>query len=243
MTHPSIEIAIEYLEARGTKIPVEIILQLRQFGYPATVEGKKMVADLLKKEMKQAGTYQGVRQEVWAAVYDAVYNYLSSTEYRPTEFMPMATAVSKAYIETSEIAYEDGGGTLPLDEDTLAYAKGELDAQLGYIDSLFQTLKGLRKEGDFDAINEAFKRADGYSNSLDMFYNSIKTMAAGNKMLTFSGTDGRESCDDCKRYKNQRHRASWWVSHNAVPPSRDFACGGYHCDHVLVDDDGQEFTI
>jgi hypothetical protein len=225
INHLSLVKAVLYLKYRGVSIPQEL-------------------KDILpSRAIKQAISYQPIRQEMWAAVYDTVYDFLSGNGQAGNYANTLATAVSKAYIDTGDIAYEDGGGTLPLDEDTLAYATGELNAQLGYVDSLFQTLKSLRKEGDFDAIDEAFKRADGYSNSLDMFYNSIKTMAAGNKMLTFTGTDGRESCDDCKRYKNQRHRASWWVSHNAVPPSRDFACGGYHCDHVLVDDDGQEFTI
>jgi len=175
MTHPSIDAAIEYLEARGTRIPVTVIQQLQRLGYTANERDKKNIAEMIKshkihsKEMKQAISYQPIRDEMWAAVYDAVYNYLTSTEYRPTEREPMATAISKAYIETADIAYVDGGGTVPLDEDTLAYARLELGLQLAYVDSLFETLKQLRKEGDFDAINEAFARANRYTNSLDAF--------------------------------------------------------------------------
>ncbi len=53
-----------------------------------------------------------------------------------------------------------------------------------------------------------------------------------------AGDDGAESCADCSKYKDKRHKASWWISHNAVPPNRDFECGGYNCEHYLIDDDG-----
>lgn len=247
MNNDAINIAIKYLKDRGVKIPADVlgIVPLSIL----TSDDKKQIADsiknktILSRAYKQATSYEPIRQEMWAAVYDAVDGFLSSNGQVRTYKDVLVTAISKAYIETADIAFVDGGGSLPLDEDTASFARSLLDAQLGYVDSLFETLKQLRKEEDVDAIHEAFSRANGYANSLDAFYNSIKTMGAGNKMLTFTGDDGKESCSDCQKYKGQRHRASWWVSHDAVPPNRNFECGGYNCEHLLVDDNGQEFTI
>ena len=249
MTYPAINAAIEYLKSRGTKIPIDILMIAKSNSMELSNENKIELVNHIKagkinsREYKQVGEYSSIRNELWIAIYDNVYNYLSSTQYVVSFNNVVGVAIGKAYIEAAELGYQDGGGTLPLDEDTLAWAQAETSAQLAYIDSLFSTLKQLRREGDFDAVHEAFEHADGYCNSLDALYNGAKVAGAGNKMLTFEGSDGRESCADCQRYKGQRHRASWWQSHNAVPPSRGFECKGYHCDHRLFDDDGNEFTI
>jgi len=192
---------------------------------------------------KDAGDYATIRTQMYEAVYGAVSDFLNSNAQTGTYSRLMSAAVSQAYINAADTAYVDGGAELPLDMDTASWARAELNAQFGFIDSLFQTLKALRKEGDFDADAEGTARAEGYAQSLDMLYSGVKMRAAGNVMLTFAGEDGAESCKDCQRYKGQRHRASWWVAHGAIPPSRDFECKGYNCFHRLVDDDGNEFTI
>ena len=239
MTHPAITTAVDYLRRRGHPIPPEVSIHL----HPAdlTSAEKAAIAEL-KKATKQAG-YAAARADLWATVYDAVTVYLNSPSPTTNFVSVVVAAVAQAYLETADIAYVDGGGSLPLDADTAAWVKAEMDAQFAYVDSMFQTLKELRKEGDFDAIHEGFRRADGYANSLDILFNNVKTMAAGNKMLTFGGSDGKESCSDCKRYKGKRHRASWWVSHDAVPPNRGFECHGYRCEHRLYDDQGNEWSV
>lgn len=224
----------------------DTIKWLNEHGYtiPVSLRVKSIRLKLIpSKEIKAADSYGAIRDTLWIDVYDSVYDYLNGDMTIASAKNKMTLAISEAYISSADIAYQDGGGTLPLDEDTASFANGELQAQLGYVDSLFTALKGLKKEGDYNANSEAADRADGYSKAMDALYNSVKTMAAGNKMLTFDGDDGKESCTDCKKYKGQRHRASWWISHDAVPPNRSFECGGYHCDHRLYDDDGEEFTI
>jgi hypothetical protein len=236
-----IQNTVNWLKNRGVDLPSDILLLVKD-DIDLTNDDKEKIYQELKS-VKQIGGYQGVRNEFWAAVYDAVSGYLTSTVYIPTYKDPLIAAISKAYLNAANIGYEEGGGTLPLDEDTALWVRSELDAQFGFIDSLFLRLKELRKEDDVDFIGEAFSRADGYANSLDMLYNGAKLAGAGNKMLTFDGDDGKESCKDCRRYKGQRHRASWWKSHGAIPPNRDFECHGYNCQHVLVDDDGKVFTL
>lgn len=196
-----------------------------------------------KLALKAVGDYSSIRDRLYDAVYNAVEGFLTSNAQAGTYSRPMTTALAQAYIDAGDAAYQDGGGSLPLDDETAAWARAELDAQFGFADSLFETLRALRREGDFDAIAEATARAEGYSNGLDALYNGVLLRASGNKMLTFAGDDGKESCEDCAKYKGQRHRASWWVAHEAVPPSRAFACGGYNCAHMLVDDQGNEVTI
>ena len=225
----AVKTTLDYCRQNNIRLPEDITRDARQLG--------------LIPSARKAADYSSIRDRLYLAIFDAVDGFLSSNAHAGTYSRVMAVAVSQAYLETAEIAYVEGGGSLPLDDDTAAWVRGELDAQLGFVDSLFETLKALRKEGDFEAENEAVRRADGYCNSLDAFFNGVKLSGAGNIMLTFDGDDGKESCTDCQRYKGQRHRASWWIAHDAVPPSRSFECGGYHCDHFLRDDDGNEFTI
>lgn len=210
--------------------------------YPISNEDAKTIGASMKAV---SGDYYPVRQEFWGAVYDAVWGYLTSKSHVATYREPMATALAKAYIETADIAYVDGGGSLPLDEDTLSYAKSEMNAQLGYVDSLFETLKQLRKEGDYDAISVAFEKANLWSSALDGFYNAIKMMGAGNKMLTWILGNTEKHCKDCANLDGQRHRAKWYISRGYTPrrPGSNTECGGYRCDCSLTDDDGQEFTI
>lgn len=225
----TITAAFQYLDGAGVPIPTDLYVTARLKG--------------IQVGAKAIGDYSSIRDRLYDAVYNAVSGFLGSSSQTGTYSRPMSTALSAAYIDAADAGYQDGGGSLPLDDDTAAWARAELDAQFGFVDSLFETLKALRKEGDFDAETEAMARAEGYCQSLDMLYSGAKLRAAGNTMLTFAGEDGAESCKDCSRYKGQRHRASWWVAHGAIPPSRDFECKGYNCLHMLVDDEGNEFTI
>lgn len=219
-------------------------LSAHNYSIPVSLRAKSIRLKLIpSREMKASDNYGSIRDGLWIAIYDSIYDYLNGDMTIASARNKMTLALSEAYISSADIAYQDGGGTLPLDEDTAAYANGELQAQLGFADSLFATLKGLKKEGDYNANNEASDHADGYTKSLDALYNGVKVNAAGNTMLTFTGNDGKESCKDCSQYKGQRHKASWWISHNAVPPNRNFICGGWNCEHFLVDDNGKEFTI
>lgn len=227
MTIPVINYSLKYLLNRH---------------YPISPDEAKVIGRSLKQV---AGNYASTRGDLWAAVYDAVYGFLTGKQQVNTFKSPMSTAVAQAYIETSDIAYVDGGGELPMDEDSLSQSKAELDAQLGYVDNLFSTLKALRKEGDFDPITEAFAAANRWTLALDGFFNSVKFMGAGNKMLTWNLGNTERHCDTCLSLNGQRHRASWYIGRNYIPkkPGSNTDCGGYHCDCSITDDNGVEFTI
>lgn len=189
------------------------------------------------------GEYSAIRGDMWSKIYDAAFNYLSAGKTITDFKSPAKQAVATAYVTTGDLAWLDGGGKLPLDEDAASLVAASQNAELGYIESTAERLRLLKKDGEFEATGEAFKIADAYSATLDALYANIKVMAAGSKMLTFTGSDGDHSCGDCQKYQGKRHKASWWVSHDAIPPNRNFECGGWRCEHVLVDDEGNLFTI
>lgn len=201
------------------------------------------------KATKALTDYSSIRDRFWDAVYNAVEGFLTSNQQPGTASRTMATALSQAYIEGGDVAYQDGGGDLPLDPDTAAWARGEIDAQFGFVDSMFQTLKSLRKEGEFDAGDEAQARAVSWTYALDGFYNAVKMRAAGNKMLTWNLGNTEKHCHvgtyNCASLAGQRHRASWFVARGLTPrkPGSNTTCGGYNCDCYYTDDNGNEFTI
>ena len=227
MTLRPIKDAINYLKGRGFKVPSSVLILVH------------------RRELKQMGDYSSIRDELWTVIFDAIEGYLSGSGYITGPKARVATAISKAYIDTMDVAYEDGGGSLPIDSDTASWARGELQAQLGYVDSLFETLKALRKEGDYDTTDEAESHADKYSSALDGFYNGVKLLGAGNVMLTWNIGSAEKHCKDCLKLDGQRHKASWWSSRGYTPrrPGSNTECGGYNCDCSLSDDNGEEFTI
>ena len=217
-------------------------MQIIQAAILAVPEVVIHLSDETKAAIKAAG-YSGIRTVMSGEIFGAVFGYLETGGAVASFRERMALAVSRAYIETADVAYQEAGAELPLDADTAAWARGQLDAQLGFVDELFEDLKETRKQGGFDAGAIAKARADGYASGLDQFWSEAKTRGAENKMLTFVGDDGKESCKDCKRMKGQRHRASWWTKHDMVPGSSSYECGGWNCEHYLEDDQGNRFTI
>lgn len=194
------------------------------------------------------GDYSNIRGDYWARVYDATYDYLTSNDRITVYKNRIKKAMTEAFNNAADVAYQDGGGTLPMDEDTQAWVATRQAAEFAYIDILHQNLKALREDEDFnpetDAVHEAFLHADGYAKTLDSIYSNVKVMAAKAKMLTLVGEDGVNSCAECQKYKGKRHRASWWIARNLVPGKGSaYTCGGWRCMHVLVDDQGMLFTL
>lgn len=197
--------------------------------------------------------YSKVRATYWAEIYDVVYEYLVSGASITSFKSRMKRAMVTAFPKVGDLAWEDGGSTLPVDKETNEWLTSRMNAELGFIDNTFESLKFARKDASEDelkdiAITQAFQRADAYSKTLDGIYNQIKIMAAGSKMLTLVGQDGTPPhfpCTECRKLKGKRHKASWWISRGFVPyaGNPNYTCGCYRCAHVLVDDNGALFTI
>ena len=188
--------------------------------------------------LKASGDYTSIRAEMSGEIHDAIYDYLTGTGYITIYKALMAAAISKAYVETADIGYQDAGAELPLDTETAAWARAELDAQLSFVDGLFENLRELRKgdlsaQAGVNATAEALGRANGYANSLDAFYSGALMRGSKNITLEFGGSDGKESCDDCKRMKGKHHKISYILDNNLIPaPGNDkYQCQGYNCEH------------
>ncbi len=209
--------------------------------YPLTVE--HLSEDTLKA-IKAAG-YDGIRTVMSGAIFGAVFGYLSGTGYSTNPRNEMATAVSKAYIEAADAAYVEGGSELPLDEETAAWAREQIDAQMAYIDGLFDDLKELRKSGEFDAGEIATARAEGYASGLDGFYNEAVLRGSQNKIAYWRLGNTEKHCDSCLSLNGQGHRISWYIERDYIPRKNGCAltCGGWECDCTLEDRNGNEITI
>jgi hypothetical protein len=153
-------------------------------------------------------------------------------------------AIVEAFGPAFDLGWVEGGGDLPTDSDANDWLNARVGAELGYVEMLYQQAKELRKEEGFDGFAWASARADGYTGTLREVYNQGKLRAMKDIMVTFEGEDGAKSCDTCQELKGKRHRISWFVKRNFVPPhgsGLDCAKGG-HCQHALYNDKGEAVT-
>lgn len=181
--------------------------------------------------LRAAAGFDGIRNTYWAIIYDAVEGYLTNNKPVTVFKNDMKRGMSDAFVQAAELAYQDAGADLPLDEDTLAWLVGMQSAEFGHIDDLFARLKA---EWDgIDPVHEAFARADGYTKTLDAIYAEAKMRGSKNATAEFVGDDGAESCVDCQKMKGKRHRLQYIIDNDLIPRpgNTNYACNGYHCEH------------
>lgn len=197
----------------------------------------------------KARGYPGLRAEYKRNITTAMDDYLTSQDKATAHKSAYKRAMNEAFPEAFYIGYEEASGSREdVDKDADEWLTARMNEEIGYIDQLFVSLKQLRDSfiaGDIkiaDLRDEVAARADGYLNSLDIVYNTGRLYGKKNQMLTMVGDDGAESCDDCRKRKGKRYSARKWLA-IGFPPSRDFQCRGYRCQHYLVDDDGNQVTL
>jgi hypothetical protein len=219
--------AISFADRNGIEVPPDLLMRARRAG--AT---------------KAEGDLTAINARYHDAITTALVGYFeggSLVAARNAFRREMVQAMGDAF----DLGWVDGGGEMPPDQDVTDWLSARMDAEMGHIEMLFEQAKALKKEEDFDYFTWAVSRADGYTNSLRDAYNTAKLRAMKDQMVTFDGEDGAESCDDCRRYKGQRRKISWFVARDAVPP---FGIGlechpGGRCQHVLVNDEGEAITV
>lgn len=219
--------AFGYCDENGIEIPLSLTLRARRLG-----------------ALKATGDLSSIN----AVYHDAIT--ASLTEYFEGAGIAgprnnFKRAMIQAFGDAFDLGWTEGGGELPIDDEAISWLEARLNAEAGFIDMLFQEAKELRKDKDFDFFSWVVARADGYTNTLKEIYNAAKLRAMDDRMVTFDGDDGKESCPDCQRLKGQRHKISWFVKRNFVPP---FGTGlechrGGHCQHGLMDDKGKWVTV
>ena len=199
--------------------------------------------DAQKLAAKQFQSYDALRSDFWARVYDTVLAYLEGNKPITLFRKSIINMMTDYYQEAAELGYQDNGAELPLDDKMQSQVDGIISGETANIKDLFVN---LRDNSIPDYITEAMDRADGYSRTLDSLYGLGKVGAMGEKLLTLAGEDGNESCADCQAMKQQWHPASWWVENDMIPRpgNPNYACGNWpgHCNHHLEDKDGNEFV-
>lgn len=220
------------------EIPNIISVIVRQFPHVLPY-----LNETTRAAFKAAPGYEGVRNEYWAIIYDAVHDYLTGNQPVTSFRNDMKKGAADAFIGAAEKGYEAGGGELPMDDETLTWLGGEQTAEFGHIDDLFARLK---EEWDgIDPIAEAFARADGYAGHLDAIYGEAKMRGGKNIMLTWHLGNTEKHCDTCRELDGNSHKISWYIDRNYIPrkPGAGMDCSGYNCDCTLTDKNGNEYTI
>lgn len=197
----------------------------------------------------KAGGYAGIRSDYRKIISAAIDDYLTSSDRATGYISTMRKAAVEHFTDAFHGGYTDGGGDVnEIDPDADTWLTDRIEQEMGFIGELFTALKSLRDEfktGEIkiaDLRDAAATRTDGYVRSLDSVYSSGKLWGGQNKMLTMVGDDGKESCRDCQRNKGKRYSAKKWLR-IGYPPSRDYECGGYNCQHYLEDDQGNQVTL
>jgi hypothetical protein len=220
--------AFDYLIREGTEIPPDIW-------------HKSIAAGIFKAD---AEDLTAVNASYHDAITEALLQYLEGGSVTgPRNQFKKATV--EAFGGALDAGWVAGGGELPPDTSTLEWFNARVEAELGYVDLLFQQAKELRGSEDFDPLAWVNERADGYTNTLKEIYNNAHLRVMDNVMVTFDGDDGAVSCDTCQKLKGKRHKISWFIARDYVPPhgnGLDCAKGG-HCQHGLRKDNSEWITI
>lgn len=196
---------------------------------------------------EKAEGYKPLRKRYNIELFGSMNGYLTMKENIIRARNEASQLIVEYFYQAFTRGYTESGGDegdLTGDSDDLEWINSRTEEELGYVKTLFVTLKEAKAdpESTRDTLIElAHERSDAYTDSLDMVYAEGKLRGGKNIMLTMVGDDGAESCRDCQRNKGKRYSAKKWLQ-IGYPPSRDYECKGYRCEHYLVTDDGKRFT-
>ena len=227
MTLHPVAAVIAHFDKEGVDVPIEVRLRAHSLG-----------------AVKAADDLSSINAQYNRDIVDALTQFFEGGSVSSPKNAFKRSAVDNMGA-AFDLGWTDGGGELPEDSDTLSLFNARVDQEMSNIDMLFENAKGLRQETDLDYFSWITDRADGYTNTLRELYNLGKLNAMKDQMVTFEGDDGKESCPDCQKLKGQRHRISWFVNRDFVPPFGDglqCAAGG-QCQHGLMNDAGEWVTV
>lgn len=197
------------------------------------------------------GEYSVLRSAYQSDVSGQILEYLMTEKAKVTKFKnAFKRAITETFPDAFYLGFADAGGGSREDvaKDDDAWLTAKMNAEYGFVDMLFQQLASLRSDADTteaDYQAEAERRAAGYAKTLDGVYNEGRMRGAKDKMLTFGGEDGEESCRTCKKWKGKRHKASFWIKRGLTiyRGNTNFECGCFQCQHFYFDDDGNLWTF
>lgn len=136
------------------------------------------------------------------------------------------------------------GGILEPDQEDQQVADDALDewyvSQSEHVNQFAKDAAAAKRDPSLRA--SVLSRIPLWIDSMRNFGEAGKLYALGNIPLTFDGDDGEESCDDCQRYKGQRHRRNWWAKRGLLERNGNvnYECGRWaNCHHDFRNDKGE----
>ena len=189
-----------------------------------------------------------IQDEYEVRLYVAMVSYLEDVKRIQAFKNDFRNAVNDAFTLAFVAGKADAGNGEPLQDDEVDWLNARIGAEIGHADSLWVAMRDLRNGDDYTPeAGEQFaaEHAVNYANTLGGIYSQGKLIGAQNKFLTFDGDDGAESCQTCQSLKGRRKKAKWWLEQDLIPAQQgnmNFLCGGWQCQHYLVDDDGATFA-
>lgn len=174
-----------------------------------------------------------IRADHWTDIYEAVYNYLTSSESITKYRNDARKAVVNNFPPAFYSGYADESGGSETEDDDEAWLTKAMNEALTFVDEMFSSLKDKRGQEGLEADAEASTRADGYRGTLDTVYSQGKLRGAKNQTLEFDGDDGEESCTTCVGLKGKRRTIKWILENDMIPGpgNENFVCNGYKCQH------------
>lgn len=235
--HKAIKRALDFLSDNDIQLPAELRLLLEQKG---------LMNNYKRNGTKQAESIDEANASYHDAITESLTGYFEEGGNVSSYKNEFKRAVLNAFQDVFDLGWSDGGQELPIDDDDAnSWLEARINQEFGFIDGLFQEAKELRKEEDFDYFSWITSKADGYVGTLREVYNQAILRASQDMMVTFVGEDGEQSCETCQKLQGVRHKISWFVKRNYVPPygiGLQCARGG-HCMHYLENDNGEQVTI
>jgi len=220
-------------------LPAEILRSIRyrqSSGFP-------MPADLKARALKAIESLAPINAEYHDAITQVLLDYFGGSNIQ-TAKGAFKRAMANAFGDAFDMGWAMGGGEFPVDANAADWYTARQNAELGYIDMLFQQAKELKKEPDFDVLPWVNERADNYTSTLAAVFNAGKLLSLKNQSLTWRLGNTEKHCATCSKLDGQKHRASWFVSRDYIPrkPGAGMDCGGYNCDCSLEDKEGNTVT-
>jgi len=187
----------------------------------------------------------GIRSSYLDAIGDAMLTYLSGDESLTRFRNSYKRAVLEHFDSMFYSGYVAGGGQISqMSEDDRGWLLAKMNAELGYIDMLFQELKTLRKSQDIsqNLAGIAMQHAGMYARALDAVYSEGYARGARGEMGTWQ-YGSTEHCNTCAMLNGQRHPLEWFVDRGYIPQqpgSGSLDCGGWQCQCRIINDQGEQ---
>lgn len=214
----------------GDKLPTEqatTASDTEQMGQnaPAAKEPPPTTKGLLVRKDIDATTSEFI-DDMTTAMQDGV----DKTVSKASTAARIRGAISRYGKTAYQDGLEDGGVDAELDDDDT-----RIIADIAVHDTQFVSDLANEIYSDDGMRMTPETRAPLWTTTLMEFYYAGLQSADANGMYTFTGDDGKESCDTCKSLKGTSHRMKWWVDNELRPgvDSENFDCKAFNCQHTL----------